>query len=77
MRTVEEFMAAFRGVPRHQLSRAMTNLHIGVNWNGCAKRHIANQWCAATRDRLTFAYLAKIEIADIQAELTRLYGEKV
>jgi hypothetical protein len=43
-RTKEEFMARFRGVPTHLVTKAVNTLTPGVNWSGCSKGHIAEYW---------------------------------
>lgn len=41
------FMAALRGVPAHHVTAALHTLTWDVNWNGCSKGHIADEWSAA------------------------------
>lgn len=48
LRTKEEFMARFRGVPANVLARTLNRLTPGINWTGCSKGRIAEGWASPT-----------------------------
>ncbi len=63
-RTVEQFMTALRGVPVRALITALDGLTLGVNWSGCSKSMIAENWARGySHSRLDAVSLDDIHMA--------------
>ena len=39
-----EFMATLRQVPKHHIVKAMGTLTPGIDWTGCSKGHMADEY---------------------------------
>lgn len=75
MRTKEQFMERFKGVPAHEVARALTSLTPGINWNGCPKGHLAERWVAAEASPCTNSYgrLHLVSLDDIANRRAEIY----
>jgi hypothetical protein len=62
-RTKEEFMARFKGVKRHILTRACNRATPGINWSGCGKGYIAELWASGER----FTRMDKVTLDQLDA----------
>lgn len=71
-RTREEYEAAFlaavRGIPTDTVGKAMTRHSSGVNWRGCTKAHMAEEYGRANTERNpTFRILASPGFLELMA----------
>lgn len=69
-RTADEFMARFRGVAAHRVTRAVSQLTPSVNWIGCSKSYMAYRWASGGPD---YRGLKRLTLDAIAAEVKRLY----
>jgi hypothetical protein len=40
------FLATFRGIPTNVVAYALTRHSPGINWVGCSKQEMAEEWCS-------------------------------
>ena len=61
-----EIASAWRGIPAHHVAAALTECTPGVNWSGCSKAYIIEQFVAA-RVRRSQATHPRLAEADVQS----------
>lgn len=49
VRTAQQFMDKFRGVPTHHVTEAFSACTPGIIWSKCSKAHMAEAWANPKR----------------------------
>lgn len=72
LRTQEEFMLRFRGVPVNKVTRALNRLTSGINWTGCSKGSLALSWAKGDK----YTKMDKVTLDAIEEQIKLIEARK-